>query len=106
MLKITDKVYTIEELKAIVKPILEKCPRVKAFYVYSDYAYGTATSDSPILCIIEGENLTVRDITMSEMADELDEQLQKEVVIYQESELLYRRRMAIRKERVLIYGRS
>ncbi len=106
MLKITDKVYTIEELKAIVKPILEKCPRVKALYVYGNYAYGTARPNSPILCIIEGENLTVRDITMSEMADELDEQLQKEVVIYQESELFYRRRMAIREERVPIYERS
>ena len=101
MLKITDKVYTIEELKAIVKPILEKCPRVKALYVYGNYAYGTARPNSPILCIIEGEN-----ITMSEMADELDEQLQKEVVIYQESELFYRRRMAIREERVPIYERS
>lgn len=106
MIKITDKVYTIDELKAIVKPILEKCPRVKALYVYSDYAYGTATPDSPLLCIIDGENITTDDIIASKMADELDENLQKEIAIYRESDLLYSRMMAVRKERVLIYERN
>ena len=106
MIKITDKVYTIDELKAIVKPILEKCPRVKALYVYSDYAYGIATPDSPLLFIIEGENLTNDDLTASKMADELDEQLQKEIAIYQESELPRRRMIDIKEEEILIYERS
>ena len=105
MIKITDKVYTIEELKAIVKPILEKCPRVKALYVYSNYAHGTARPDSPLLFIMEGENLTNDDLTASKMAEEFDEKLQKEIAIYQESELPRRRMMDIKEEEILIYER-
>lgn len=105
MMKITDKVYTIDELKAIVKPIMEQFSKVKALYVYSNYAYGTANSDSPILMHIEGEDLTTKEITYGKMNDELEANLCKEVVIYQESELYPERMAEIKKEEIMVYER-
>ena len=106
MMKITDKVYTIDELKAIVKPILEKYPKVKALYVYREYAHGTANPNSLIFFRIVGDKLTLADTIGSEMREELDTKLQKEIVIYHDFELIPHRVEAIKREEVMVYERT
>ena len=48
----SDKIYTLEELRAIVKPIAEKY-RIPTVYVYGSYARGEANTDSDVDLLVD-----------------------------------------------------
>lgn len=53
----TEKVYTVDEIRNIVTPIAKR-HRVSKMYLFGSYARGEADSDSDIDLRIDAENLT------------------------------------------------
>lgn len=52
----TDKIYTIEEIKRIVEPIAKQ-NGIERIYLFGSYARGEATLDSDIDLIIDSKNI-------------------------------------------------
>ena len=112
----TNKIYSIAEIKKLIKKILKKYKIDKA-YLFGSYARGEATKNSDIdIMISKGELSTL--IELSKLASEIEEILNKQVdIITEESyteDIKYDKSTSlilakkifyneILKERVLIY---
>ena len=75
----TDKVYTIEELREIITPIAMR-HNVKRVYLFGSYARGTATEESDVDLLIDTSGTTVKSLLqVAAIYCELEEALGKPV---------------------------
>ncbi len=101
----SDKIYTIEELKDILKKILKKFD-VKTAILFGSYAKDTPTSKSDIDLVIDSEGKLLS-IHFYGLLEELVQQLQKDIDLFEISEIeknskIYKN---IKKEGILVYER-
>lgn len=98
----TDKVYTLEEIKAIITPIAEKY-HLKKVNLFGSYARGEATAKSDIDLVIDFYK-TIDLFTLAEIIQSFETVLQKnvDVLIYKNltPELMWN----IIDDEVLIYA--
>lgn len=81
----TDKIYTIDEIKAVVKPIAEKYD-IEKVYLFGSYARGEANGESDIDILIKGkESFRVGNIFA--IGEEIRALLEKAVDIFEVREL-------------------
>ena len=97
-----DKIFTIDDIETLVKPIAEKY-RVKEIYLFGSYARGEADESSDLdFLVFGGENFKLT--TIFSLAEELRMILKKNVDVFEINEInkdsdFYRR---IMKERLLV----
>ena len=97
-----DKIFTIDDIETLVKPIAEKY-RVKEIYLFGSYARGEADGSSDLdFLVFGGENFKLTMIFS--LAEELRMILKKNVDVFEINEInkdsdFYRR---IMKERLLV----
>lgn len=97
-----DKIFTIDDIETLVKPIAEKY-RVKEIYLFGSYARGEADESSDLdFLVFGGENFKLTMIFS--LAEELRMILKKNVDVFEINEInkdsdFYRR---IMKERLLV----
>ena len=99
----TEKIYTIEEIKEVLKEILKDFS-VKEAILFGSYARNTPTSKSDIDIVIDSEGKLIN-IYFYGLLEELVEKLNKNVDLFEISEIqknsdLYNN---IKKEGVLVY---
>ena len=81
----SDKVYTVDEISKILVPIMKKYKAEKAF-LFGSYARNEADKDSDIdIMVIGGSGFDPTDIFS--IADELHRVANKEVDVYEKSEI-------------------
>ena len=100
-----NKVYTIEEIKNISKPIFEKNCIYKAI-LFGSYARGEARSNSDIDIVIDSKG-ELLNIQFYGVLEELTEKLKKKVDLFEVSEIkkdstIY---FAIKEDGIIIYER-
>lgn len=80
------KIYTINEIKEKVIPVLEKSPVVKAI-LFGSYAHGTATSQSDIDLFIDS-NGVLRGFAFYGVLESLVEATEKEIDLIEKQEII------------------
>jgi len=98
-----EKIYSIEELKKILKEILKKFS-VKKAILFGSYAKNTPTPKSDIDLVIDSEG-TLLNIYFYGLLEELVEKLQKNIDLFEISEIQKDSRIYndIQKEGVVVY---
>lgn len=81
----SDKIYTVEELKTILKTILKKFA-VKKAILFGSYAKNTQTSKSDIDLVIDSEGKLVN-IYFYGLLEDLVQGLQKNIDLFEISEI-------------------
>ncbi|MBE6931293.1 MAG: nucleotidyltransferase [Ruminococcaceae bacterium] len=72
-------IYTLDEIRSIVKPIAQKYG-LKAVYLFGSYARGTATEESDVDLLIDTSGTTVKSLLqVAAIYCELEEALGKPV---------------------------
>lgn len=101
----SDKIYTIEELKNKVSPILKNTD-VKQAILFGSYAKNTPTSKSDIDLVIDSEGKLLN-IYFYGLLEDLVQGLQKKVDLFEISEIQKGSKIydAIRREGIVIYER-
>lgn len=81
-----NKIYTFDEIKQVIKPVLEKY-NIKKAYLFGSYARGEATEKSDIDIMIVKENSSITTLlNLAEFEEELEKALKKKVdVIIEET---------------------
>ena len=99
----SDKVYTIEELRVILQDILKKFA-VKKAILFGSYAKNTSTSKSDIDLVIDSEGKLLN-IYFYGLLEDLVEELQKNVDLFEISEIQKDSRIYndIQNEGVIVY---
>lgn len=99
----SDKIYTIEELRAILQDILKKFA-VKKAILFGSYAKNTSTSKSDIDLVIDSEGKLLN-IYFYGLLEDLVEKLQKNVDLFEISEIQKDSRIYndIQNEGVIVY---
>ena len=99
----SDKVYTIEELRVILQDILKKFA-VKKAILFGSYAKNTSTSNSDIDLVIDSEGKLLN-IYFYGLLEDLVEKLQKNVDLFEISEIQKDSRIYndIQNEGVIVY---
>lgn len=73
------RLYTIDELKAIIAPVAEKY-RIPAVYLFGAYARGDATAESDVDLLIDTTGTELRSlITLGAVLCDLEDALEKKV---------------------------
>jgi len=105
----TDKIYTIDEIKAIVKPIAEKY-KIEKVWLFGSYARGEASSESDVDLHVDASNiksLFVLGGLYSDLEKALDKQLDlittQALIQNQNDPLSKKMQIAIRKDGKLLY---
>lgn len=98
-----NKIYTIEEIKQIITPIVQKYP-IKSMYLFGSYARGEATSESDIDFRFDAEKINSY-IGLSDLYINLEESLGKEIDVMRTENLDLEVLFNICDEEVLIYDR-
>lgn len=82
----SEKVYSVDEISAILSPIILKYKADKAI-LFGSYAKNTADSESDIdIMVVGGSEFDPTDIFC--IADELNRKSQKRVDVYEEREIV------------------
>ena len=82
------KIYTVNELKKMLKPIFMKY-KIKKVYIFGSYARGEARVDSDIDLMIVKEKSNINTLLdLSEFQEELQETLNKNVDVITEETYL------------------
>lgn len=98
----TDKIYTLEEIKAIIAPIAKKYP-LKNVYLFGSYARGEATEKSDIDLVMNfSETITL--FTYTEIIEELEKLFDKKVDIVSHNSAGPRLLYQIIDEEILMYA--
>jgi len=106
-------VYTLDELREIIRPIAEKY-EIPAVYIFGSYARGEATEDSDVDVLIDGRSPKLRGIMIGALYVDLEESLRKQLSLV-ETEALEEPRVKLRRpwfyenvnrEKVMVYGRN
>lgn len=98
-----DKIYSIEELKAILKEVLSNFD-VKKAILFGSYAKNTPTSNSDIDLVIDSEGKLLN-IYFYGLLEILVQKLQKEIDLFEISEIQKNSRIYndIQKEGIVVY---
>ncbi len=101
----SEKIYTIEEIKKILKEILEKFS-VKKAILFGSYAKNTPTSKSDIDLVIDSEGKLLN-INFYGLLEDLVQKLQKNIDLIEITEIkkdstIYQE---IQKEGIVVYER-
>ena len=81
----SEVIYTIDKIKAIVKPIADKY-NVQSVYLFGSYARGEATENSDLdFLVFGGEGFKLTNIFA--FAEELREAFQRQVDVFEISEI-------------------
>lgn len=99
----SDKIYTLDEIRSVAVPIAEKYG-VDAMYLFGSYARGEATSGSDLDFRIERGRIQSL-FELSAMYGDLSSQFQKELDLLTSQNLEPEFLAAIRPEEVLLYAR-
>ena len=86
-MKLTKHVYTIDEIKSIVKPIVSKYD-IQKVYVFGSYARGEATYKSDIDLFIEGYIYHKR-LNIANLLVDLEDTLHKRFDIISKEDILH-----------------
>ena len=99
----SEKIYTIDELKTILKTILEKF-NIKKAILFGSYAKHTQTSKSDIDLVIDSEGKLLN-IYFYGLLEDLVQTLQKNVDLFEISEIQKNSKIAkeIQKEGIIVY---
>ena len=99
----SEKIYTIEELKTILQDILKNFA-VKKAILFGSYAKNTPTSKSDIDLVIDSEGKLLN-IYFYGLLEDLVQKLQKNVDLFEISEIQKNSRIYndIKKEGVIVY---
>ena len=99
----SEKIYTIEEIKNLLNEILKNFS-VKKAILFGSYAKNTPTSKSDIDLVIDSEG-TLLNIYFYGLLEELVEKLQKNVDLFEISEIQKNSKIYndIQKEGVVVY---
>lgn len=99
----SDKVYTIEELKKIIERVLKKF-EVKKAILFGSYAKKMSTPKSDIDLVIDSEGKLIN-IYFYGLLEELVQALQKNVDLFEISEIQKNSRIYddIKKEGIVVY---
>ena len=104
MVALCDKVYTIDEIRAIATPIA-KSHGVAALYLFGSYARGDATSESDLDFRIEkGQIRTL--FQLGSLLCDLEDGFQKNADVLTTQMLSPEFLSSIRDEEVLLYAQS
>lgn len=97
------KVYTIEEIKQILKKILDNKP-VYSVILFGSYAKNEATENSDLDFLIDTKN-TLRGFNFLELAYIIEQSFQKDVDVFEKYEIIENSRIdeEIKKNGVLVY---
>lgn len=98
----TDKIYTLEEIKAIVTPIAQRY-NMKEVYLFGSYARGEATEKSDIDLVMNFSD-TITLFTYAEIIKELENLFGKKVDIVSHNSASPRLLYQIIDEEVLMYA--
>lgn len=98
----TDKIYTLEEIKAIVTPIAQRY-NMKEVYLFGSYARGEATEKSDIDLVMNFSD-TITLFTYAEIIEELENLFGKKVDIVSHNSASPRLLYQIIDEEVLMYA--
>lgn len=80
-----DRIFTIQDIKALVSPIAQKY-KVKEIYLFGSYARGDANEKSDLdFLVLGGENFKLTMIFS--LAEELREVLKKDVDVFEINEI-------------------
>lgn len=80
-----DTVVAISELRTLIEPMLERYG-IKSAFIFGSYARGEATPASDIDILVEGDD-SFRPLRMYALSEEIREKLNKDVDIFEVSEL-------------------
>lgn len=98
----TDKIYTLDEIKAIITPVAEKYD-VEEVYLFGSYARGEATEKSDIDFVMNfSESISL--FTYAEVIDDLENLFGKKVDIVSHNSAGPRLLYQIIEEEVLMYA--
>ena len=107
----SDKIYTLDEIKAIAAPIARQYG-VAAMYLFGSYARGTATESSDIDLLIDTSGTNIKSLlSLSAVYCDLEDALQKSIDLITVSSLEQRPQLendvrfrdTVLKERVNLY---
>ena len=106
-------IYTLDELREIIKPIAEKY-EIPAVYIFGSYARGEATEDSDVDVLIDGRSPKLRGMMIGALYADLEERLKKELSLVEEAALYQPRSMRetpwfldnVERDKVKVYGYS
>jgi predicted nucleotidyltransferase len=106
-------IYTIEQIKELVKPIAQKY-RLKTLWVFGSYARGEATNESDIDFLIDDPDFNLPSLyDLVDLCDDLKFELSKEIDLIS-TDALFSLRMReldpkfidlVSKERIVLYER-
>lgn len=107
----TDKIYTIEELREIITPIAIQ-HNVEKVYLFGSYARGEATENSDVDLRVDGENLRTM-VGWGNLYADLEERLRKQLDLLVTEELREKLQDPLvrifvkhmKKDEVLLYAR-
>ena len=97
-----DKIYTLEEIKAIVAPIAEKY-NVAQIYLFGSYARGEATEKSDIDLVMNFSD-SISLFTYAEIINSLENLFSKKVDIVSHNSVSSRLLYQIIDEEILMYA--
>lgn len=98
----TDKIYTLEEIKAIITPIAQRY-NMKEVYLFGSYARGEATEKSDIDLVMDFSD-TITLFTYAEIIEELEKLFGKKVDIVSHNSASPRLLYQIIDEEILMYA--
>lgn len=101
----SEKIYSIEEIKIILQEILKNFD-VKKAILFGSYAKNTQTAKSDIDLVIDSEGKLLN-INFYGLLEELVERLQKNIDLFEISEIQENSRIYkdIQNEGVIVYGK-
>lgn len=101
----SEKVYTIEEIKQILKELLDNMP-VYSVILFGSYAKNTATQISDIDLVIDTKE-TLIGFKLYSLITQIEEKFEKNVDTFEKSEIIENSKIdnEIKKTGVLVYAK-
>lgn len=108
-MRIVNKVYSIEQIKEIVKPIVSKYD-IEKVYIFGSYSKNKATVRSDIDFYLEGYKYH-KFLNLANLFADLEETFHKRIDIITDSDLLHNKNIDelkknISEERIIVYDRQ
>ncbi len=99
----SEKIYTIEEIKTILKKILENMP-VYTVVLFGSYAKNTATPNSDIDLVIDSKE-TLMGFKLYSLITQIEEKFNKQVDAFEKTEIIENSKIdnEIKKTGVVVY---
>lgn len=101
----SEKVYTIEEIKKILKELLDNMP-VYSVILFGSYAKNTATKISDIDLVIDTKE-TLIGFKLYSLITQIEEKFEKDVDAFEKSEIIENSKIdnEIKKTGVIVYAK-